>query len=109
MFGTRAGLEWQQGDANTLLVRYADNPAAVPRSGGAGTQAKSISATRIPAGHPEGYLEAFAQLYKDFCLTLLDDSAAGDFPTIVDGVRGMRFIEQVVASSNAGGHWLPFD
>ena len=109
VFGTRAGLEWQQGDANTLLVRYADNPAAVHRSGGAGTQAKSISATRIPAGHPEGYLEAFAQLYKDFCLTLLDDSAAGDFPTIVDGVRGMRFIEQVVASSNAGGNWLPFD
>ena len=74
-----------------------------------GTTAGSMAATRIPAGHPEGYLEAFAQLYKDFCLTLKGDSSAAGFPTIVDGVRGMRFIEKVVASSNAGGQWLPFE
>ena len=109
IFGTQAGLEWQQGDANSLVVRYADKPAAVHRAGGIGTTAASMAATRIPAGHPEGYLEAFAQLYKDFCLTLKGDPSAADFPTIVDGVRGMRFIEQVVASSKAGGQWLPFD
>ena len=109
VFGTRAGLEWQQGDANSLVVRYADKPAAVHRAGGMGTTAGSMAATRIPAGHPEGYLEAFAQLYKDFCLTLKGDSSAAGFPTIVDGVRGMRFIEKVVASSNAGGQWLPFE
>ena len=108
IYGSAAALEWQQADANSLVVRFADKPAVVHRAGGIGTSATAMAATRLPAGHPEGYLEAFAQLYKDFCLTLRGDKSAGDFPTIVDGVRGMRFIEQVVASSNAGGQWLPF-
>lgn len=108
VFGTKASLEWQQADANSLIVRYSDKPMAVHRSGWAGTSEVSVAATRLPAGHPEGYLEAFAQLYKDFCLTLLGDESAEVFPTIVDGVRGMRFIEQVVASSKAGGQWVSF-
>ena len=109
VYGSAASLEWQQADANSLVVRFVDKPAVVHRTGGAGTSEISMSATRLPAGHPEGYLEAFAQLYKEFCLTLTGDKSAGEFPTIVDGVRGMRFIERVVASSNAGGQWVPFD
>lgn len=108
VFGTKASLEWQQADANSLIVRYSDKPMAVHRSGWAGTSAVSVAATRLPAGHPEGYLEAFAQLYKDFCLSLLGDESGEVFPTIDDGVRGMRFIEQVVASSKAGGQWVSF-
>jgi predicted dehydrogenase len=109
VYGTKASLEWQQADANSLIVRYADKPIALHRTGGVGTTAVAMNSTRIPAGHPEGYLEAFAQLYKEFCLTLLGDESAGSFPTIVDGIRGMRFIERVVASSNAGGQWLAFE
>jgi predicted dehydrogenase len=109
VYGTKASLEWQQADANSLVVRYADKPIALHRTGGVGTTAVAMNSTRIPAGHPEGYLEAFAQLYKEFCLTLLGDESAGSFPTIVDGIRGMRFIERVVASSNAGGQWLAFE
>ena len=108
VFGTKASLEWQQADANSLTVRSADKPLAVHRSGWAGTTSQAIAATRIPAGHPEGYIEAFAQLYRDFCLTLLGNDSAALFPTIADGVRGMRFIERVVASSKAGGQWLSF-
>ena len=59
VFGNKASLEWQQADANSLIVRYSDKPMAVHRSGWAGTSAVSVAATRLPAGHPEGYLEAF--------------------------------------------------
>ena len=79
VFGTKASLEWQQADANSLIVRYSDKPMAVHRSGWAGTSAVSVAATRLPAGHPEGYLEAFAQLYKDFCLSLLGDESGEVF------------------------------
>ena len=105
VYGELAGLEWCQDDANSLIVRWADRPYEVRRSGWAGTHATALAATRIPAGHPEGYLEAFAEVYRNFCLHL-NGAAHDGYPTIADGLRGMRFIAAVVESSQRGAVWL---
>ena len=106
VYGEHGGCEWRQSDANSLLVRWLDSPPEVRRTGGPGLSASAQAAARIPAGHPEGYLEAFANVYKGFYERLAGGD--GDCPDIVDGVRGMRFIERVVASSAQGGVWLAF-
>lgn len=104
VFGEHGGLEWAQADPNTLTVRWADKPIEVRRTAGPGVSAVSASAARVPAGHPEGYLEAFAEIYRNF-YGALRGLGSGDFPRIADGVRGLRFIDSVVASSAAGGVW----
>lgn len=108
VYGELGGVQWAQSDANSLIVRWADKPYEVRRSGWPGTGDSAQGATRIPAGHPEGYLEAFATLYKNFCLHLV--GAQHDvYPTIEDGLRGMQFIEAVVESSRQGGVWLELE
>ncbi len=107
VYGEHGGFEWKQSEANSLLVRWTDKPPELRRTGGPGLSAAANDAARIPSGHPEGYLEAFANVYRGFYLAL-DGAAGADFPGIDDGVRGMRFIERVVASSAAGGVWLDF-
>ena len=115
VYGERGGLEWRQMEPNSLIVRWADRPYEIRRTGGAGVSESSAAATRLPAGHPEGFLEAFALLYRNFADTLQAKGAGRkptdqnlDFPTIADGVRGMAFIETVVASAQAGAQWLDF-
>ena len=115
VYGERGGLEWRQMEPNSLIVRWADRPYEIRRTGGAGVSESSAAATRLPAGHPEGFLEAFALLYRNFADTLQAKRAGRkptdqnlDFPTIADGVRGMAFIETVVASAQAGAQWLDF-
>ena len=112
VYGETGGLEWSQMEPNSLIVRWADRPYEVRRAGGPGVGEASADATRLPAGHPEGYLEAFALLYRNFADTLQAKRAGRkptaenlDFPTIADGVRGMAFIETVVASAEAGAVW----
>ena len=114
VYGERGGLEWSQMEPNSLIVRWPDRPAELRRTGGAGVSAAAAAATRLPAGHPEGFLEAFATLYRNFAATLrahLDgrraDEAATDFPTLADGIRGMAFVETVVESARRGG-WVDF-
>ncbi len=107
IYGEKAGLEWHQMEPNTLLVKYPDRPTEIRRTGGPTATDAATAATRIPAGHPEGYLEGFANLYKNFAASLRDPSAEPDYPTIADGVRGMTFIETVVASSQANAAWTP--
>ena len=115
VYGERAGLEWAQTDPNSLVVRWPDRPFEVRRTGGPGVSEAATAATRLPAGHPEGFLEAFALLYRNFAAAL-EARLAGrdptseelDFPTIDDGVRGMAFIEAVVDSSKRGGVWTDF-
>ena len=114
VYGETGGLEWAQLDPNSLVVRWPDRPYEIRRTGGAGVSEISMEATRIPAGHPEGFLEAFALLYGNFADALEAignrPARAGDefdFPTVTDGVRGMAFIETVVRSSQAGAVWLP--
>ena len=115
VYGERGGLEWRQLEPNSLLVRWPDRPCEVRRTGGAGVSASSAAAARLPAGHPEGFFEAFALLYRNFADTLQAKRAGRkpsdenlDFPTLDDGVRGMAFLETVVASAEAGAQWLDF-
>ena len=107
IYGEKGGLEWAQSDANSLIVRWADKPYEVRRAGWAGTSEPSLNATRIPPGHPEGYLEGFAEIYRNFYADL--NGEAADYPGIRDGILGMKFIEQVVASSEAGGVWVSLE
>ena len=99
----RGGLTWRQQDPNTLRVSWIDRPAEIRRTGGPGLAEQTSAATRLPSGHPEGYLEAFANLYRAF-VAHLDGGPVG-YPTATDGLQGMRFLTATVASHNAGGRW----
>lgn len=115
IYGEKGGLDWSQQNPNTLLYRMLKKPLQVLRTG-VGQQAKiTQAAIRIPAGHPEGFLEAFANLYKNFALSLSAHQQGKkikpihlDFPTIDDGIRGMRFIDKVVESAASNKKWLKF-
>lgn len=114
VYGELGGLEWQQNDANSLLVRYPEKPDEIWRSGASYTHGLSLHNTRTPSGHPEGYLEAFANLYRNFALTLKSRESgenqphASDFPGIEEGIRGMAFIRNVIASGKSEQKWTPF-
>lgn len=115
VYGEKGGLEWQQVDANSLIVRWPDKPAEIYRTGGGYTSSYAQHNTRTPAGHPEGYLEAFANLYRNFALTVkagLEGQEAApealDYPGVEDGVRGMAFTENVIASGKSDQKWTPF-
>ena len=112
VYGTKAGLQWHQMAPNSLVVKWLEKPKEVLRTGVGDLYPESLAAARIPAGHPEGYLEAFANVYKNFAKCVqarLDgvevDPIYQDFPTVKDGVRGMVFIEKVVASSMSKDKW----
>jgi predicted dehydrogenase len=118
VYGEKGGLEWAQHEPNTLLIKWLDQPAQILRAGGGyGDRLSSfaIQNCRTPGGHPEGYLEAFANLYRNFALTV-SAKAEGknptpemlDFPTAADGVRGMAFIDNVVASGQSDKKWTEF-
>ena len=112
VYGTKASLEWRQEHPNELVVKYADKPREVWRRGNGydGDEAKRF--TRIPAGHPEGYLEAFGNIYREAFRAVAAEVEGRpmprnlDFPTIDDGVEGMAFIEAVVRSSRLGARWV---
>lgn len=112
IYGETGGLEWHQMKPNTLLVKYLNKPTSIYRTG-VGTLCEAAQyASRIPAGHPEGYLEAFANIYKNFATCIqsrlageLPNPLATDFPTAKDGLRGMKFIVTAVESSKAGAIW----
>lgn len=112
IYGTKAGIKWFQQEPNTLYVRYPDKPMTLLRTGGAGLYPTAEAHARIPAGHPEGYLEAFASIYRNFAYCIqarLKDEEINpiynDFPTVSDGVRGMHFINTLVESSNNNATW----
>ncbi len=113
--GTKGSLEWHQEEPNKMFFRQNGKPHALyTRGGGAYLGQTAAAATRIPSGHPEGYLEAFANIYT----AAYDDMAkraSGQkfdaehslYPNVGDGVDGMNFVEKCVASSKENGHWLP--
>lgn len=114
VYGEKGGLEWHQKEPNTLLVKWLDQPMQVYRTANGYLSPAALAAGRTPPAHPEGYLEAFANIYKNFALAirarhekrkLAKDDPALDFPTIHDGIRGMAFIEAVVASSKKNAAW----
>ena len=112
VYGEKGGLEWHQQEPNTLLYKRNDAPVQILRTGGGQLSEEARLHTRLPSGHPEGYLEAFANLYRNFaaCLQAKENGLKGndllDFPTIQDGLRGMKFIEAVVKSSSVDQKWI---
>jgi predicted dehydrogenase len=112
VYGTKASLAWHQEHPNELVVKYGDRPRQIWRRGNGydGDEAKRF--TRMPAGHPEGYLEAFGNIYREAFRAVAAEVEGRriprnlDFPTIDDGVEGMAFIEAVVRSSRLGARWV---
>ena len=112
IYGDKGGLEWSHADPNTLLVKPADGPVQVYRTGSGYLSDAAANVTRLPAGHPEGYIEAFANIYTAFAEAVIDHSSGRyqsvtdyDFPTVDEGVRGMAFIETMIASSGSDQKW----
>lgn len=106
--GEQGGLEWAQMEPNTLTLRWLDRPAEIVRAGGPGLQDSTTALLRTPSGHPEGYVEAFANLYRAFAAAI---RGGGDrwFPGVADGLRTMRFIEAVVANAASDAKWTKVD
>ena len=108
MYGNKGGLEWSHADPNTLWLKWTDRPVEMLRTGQGYLSGIAKHNTRTPAGHPEGYLEAFANIYRNFSLTVrakLEGRKPApewlDFPTVDDGIRGMQFIDTVIQSGYA--------
>jgi predicted dehydrogenase len=118
VYGEKGGLEWHQRFPNTMYVKWLDRPTEIYRTGLGYLGADAKAATRTPPAHPEGYLEAFANVYKNFANHIrarltgrkpAKDDPALDYPKIEDGVRGMAFIEAVVKSSKRNATWTKLD
>lgn len=116
MYGEKGGLEWSQMEPNTLWLKWTGRPTEMVRVGTGQMGDVAQHNTRTPGGHPEGYLEAFANIYRNFSLTVRakmngerPTGAMLDFPGIEDGIRGMRFIDTVVeAGYDDSVKWVKF-
>ena len=118
VYGELGGLEWHQREPNTMLLKWPDQPMQVYRTANGYLSDAAKAAGRTPPAHPEGYLEGFANIYKNFATAirarqagtkLRKDDLANDYPKIEDGVRGMAFIEAVVKSSKANAAWTKLE
>ncbi len=111
IYGTKGSIEWYQENPNELVVRWLDKPKQIFTPGGNGGYPEASEYVRIPAGHPEGYLEGFATIYRSFAKELQNIKSGGiastlpDFPTVKDGIRGMKFIYAAVESSKKNAAW----
>lgn len=115
VYGEKGGIDWSQMEPNSMVVRMLGKPMEIKRTGVGNFSKAAENASRIPAGHPEGFLEAFANIYKNFALSLQAIKAGKkpnpthlDFPDIDDGIRGMQFIDKVLASSKSKSKWTKF-
>ncbi len=119
VYGEKGGIEWAQQEPNTLIVKWLDQPMQILRAGGNyGDRLSSfaINNCRTPGGHPEGYLEAFGNIYRNFALSLsakLEGRQASkealDYPRVEEGIRGMAFIDNVVKSAGSKEKWTEFE
>ena len=112
LYGSAGGLEWHQQEPNTLIAKLPGGaPWQLLRTGRGGLGAAAATATRTPAGHPEGYFEAFGNVYRSFIGDIrrvaTGAAPARDYPSAEDGVRGLRFIAAAVRSSSRGALWEP--
>ena len=113
IYGTKAALEWHQQSPEDLIVRSNDAPMQVYRRGWAGTCDEAKAVINLPAGHPEGFLEAFSSIYRAFA----DDIRAlkagqkpvGNYPGIQDGINEMKFLAALVENSNGDKKWTKLD
>jgi len=116
VYGEKGGIEWHQREPNTMLVKWMDQPMQVYRTANGYLGKNAAAASRTPPAHPEGYLEAFANIYKNFANHIratmdgtTPDEITLDYPKIEDGIRGMAFIDAVVASGKANAAWTKLD
>ena len=116
VYGEKGGLEWKHTDPNTLLFKPLDGPVQIVRAGTGYLSDIATKNTRTPAGHPEGYIEAFANIYMEFVRAVRDyqngELKSGneyDFPDVADGVRGMAFVKNMIESSKSETKWKPFE
>lgn len=112
VYGEKGGLEWRQEEPNTLVAKWLDRPKEILRAGMGYLSDIAKKNTRTPSGHPEGYLEAFANIYQAFGRAVRDykpgkkiNPAKYDFPDVEDGVRGMIFVDTVIKSSTSNKKW----
>ena len=115
VYGDAASLDWRQQEPNSLLIKHAHRPVEVLRCGGPGLGAAARAHSRLPSGHPEGYLEAFANLYRNFAAQVRAQGGGGNggptpaaVPGIAAALRGMAFIETVVAAGKSAQKWHAF-
>jgi predicted dehydrogenase len=113
VFGTKGSLQWFQENPNELIWKKADAPQQVYRRGNNYLSAAAQGATRTPFAHPEGFIEAFANIYRSAAVAIADSIAGRkapkegyDFPTVTDGIAGMAFIETSVKSGKLGAKWV---
>jgi predicted dehydrogenase len=112
IYGTKAGIEWTQADPNYLWFTRLGEPKQLITRGGAGAGAAAARVTRIPSGHPEGYLEAFATIYSEAAAAIhaARSGAAVDpaviYPTVDDGVKGVAFVTACIESGKKNGGWV---
>jgi len=106
--GEKAAIEWSQEDPDKLLFSKLGQPAQIITRGSAAAEGEGVF-TRVPGGHPEGYLEAFATLYRDFARIIRGHEDSGLLPDLSDGIEGMQFIAAAVASSSNEGKWTSFE
>jgi len=111
VYGEKGAVIWRQETPDTLIIHWADRAKEIKRRGTGFVGPAAAAATRLPAGHPEGFHDAFANLYRRF-YDALEATAKGrkikerDYPNVHDGVRGMAFLEAVVRSSRSGRKWI---
>ncbi len=112
VWGTKAGLEWSQEDPNYLFVRTNDAPECIYKRGNGYLSEAAAAGTRLPSGHPEAFIEAFANIYNNFAdtirarkLGIKPSDLVLDFPTVVDGARGVFFITKAVESNGSDQKW----
>lgn len=113
VYGEEAGLEWHQMEPNTLKLKQLNKPTQLLRTGVGDLSKNSLEHYRIPAGHPEGYVEAFANLYRNFAKAVkakmtneVFDASLYDFQSIEEGIRGMQFIDAVIESGKSDKKWI---
>jgi predicted dehydrogenase len=112
VYGERGGIEWHQQEPNSLILRLLNTPMQILRAGDTGNlSTQAMNSTRLPSGHPEGLIEAFANIYKKFA-EAVHAHAEGieghdpEFASVQDGLRGMRFIDAVVESAHSDDKWI---
>ncbi|MBT9292413.1 Gfo/Idh/MocA family protein [Prosthecodimorpha staleyi] len=113
VYGSRGGLEWSQEDPNYLWFTPLGEPKRRITRGGDGASPEAGRLTRVPFGHPEGYIEGFANIYREIADALAARKSGGAvdpavvFPDVADGLAGVRFVAAAVKSASAGGTWVP--
>ena len=116
IYGEKGGIKWRQMEPNTLTIHWLDKPIEIRRTGTAYMSSIAKYSTRVPAGHPEGYIEAFANIYRNVATCIQHrltgtkpPAEAMDYPTVYDGLRGMKFIDTLIESNESDHKWTKFE